>query len=74
MDNKIIFIFLTIFLFVTLIFNSILYSYRVSLSGLYWRDYRQIIYYEIYSKSNTTEHKINNRRVFKDLHNFEKDL
>lgn len=74
MDNKIIFIFLTIFLFATLIFNSILYSYRVSLSGMYWRDYRQIVYYEIYSKSNFTEHKINNRKVFKDLHNFEKNL
>ena len=70
MENKVIFIILTAILVVTLIFNSILVSKRVSKTAAYWWDYDVIFKYEAGFKGK----KINNRGVFKDLHNFEKDL
>ena len=70
MENKVIFIILTAILVVTLIFNSILVSKRVSKTVAYGWDYGVILTYEGGAKGK----KINNRGVFKDLHNFEKDL
>ena len=70
MENKVIFIILTAILVVTLIFNSILVSKRVSKTVAYWWDYDVIVKYEAGFKGK----KINNRGVFKDLQNFEKDL
>ena len=70
MENKVIFIILTAILVVTLIFNSILVSKRVSKTVAYGWDYRVIVNYEAGLKGK----KINNRGVFKDLYNFEKDL
>jgi hypothetical protein len=70
MENKVIFIILTAILVVTLIFNSILVSKRVSKTAAYWWYYDVIVKYEAGFKGK----KINNRGVFKDLHNFEKDL
>ena len=72
MENKVIFIILTAILVVTLIFNSILVSKRVSKTAVYLMDYIKIVDYEI-NKENKP-HKIKNRGVFKDLHNFEKKL
>ena len=70
MENKVIFIILTAILVVTLIFNSILVSKRVSNTLAYGGDYGVILTYEAGFKGK----KINNRGVFKDLHNFERDL
>jgi len=70
MENKVIFIILTAILVVTLIFNSILVSKRVSHTAAYVYDYGVIISYELGYKSK----KIKNRGVFKDLHDFEKKL
>lgn len=74
MENKVIFIILTAILVVTLIFNSILVSKRVSKTVAYGWDYSEIIGYEAAKNFQKFDHKINNRGVFKDLHNFEKDL
>jgi len=70
MENKVIFIILTAILVVTLIFNSILVSKRVSKTVAYGMDNGVIFTYEAGAKGK----KINNRGVFKDLYNFEKDL
>ena len=77
MENKVIFIILTAILVVTLIFNSILVSKRVSKTVAYGMDYLEINDYENAKKlypNAKIDHKIKNRGVFKDLHNFEKDL
>ena len=74
MENKVIFIILTAILVVTLIFNSILVSKRVSKTAAYGWDYGEIIGYEVAKNFQKFDHKIKNRGVFKDLHNFEKDL
>ena len=77
MENKVIFIILTAILVVTLIFNSILVSKRVSHTYAYGLDYLEIVDYEFNKKAYPNakiDHKIKNRGVFKDLHNFEKKL
>ena len=74
MENKVIFIILTAILVVTLIFNSILVSKRVSKTVAYGWDYSEIIGYEVAKNFQKFDHKINNRGVFKDLYNFERDL
>ena len=77
MENKIIFIILTIILVVTLIFNCILISKRVSKTEMYGYEYGVIINYEIDTAlldDDLIEHKIRNKGVFKDLIDFEKDM
>jgi len=78
MENKVIFIILTIILVITLVFNIILVSKRVSDTWTYGEDYGVIELYEAgyYSVGplNQNKHKIRNRGVFKDLYDFEKDM
>ena len=78
MENKVIFIILAIILVITLVFNIILVSKRVSDTWTYGEDYGVIQLYEAgyYSVGplNQNKHKIRNRGVFKDLYDFEKDM
>ena len=77
MENKVIFIILTIILVITLVFNIILLSQRVAKTWMYINDYGEIIDYEVGTAlvdDDLIEHKIRNRGVFKDLIDFEKDM
>ena len=78
MENKVIFIILAIILVITLVFNIILVSKRVSDTWTYGEDFGEIQLYEdgYYSVGplNQNKHKIRNRGVFKDLIDFEKDM
>ena len=77
MENKVIFIILTIILVITLVFNIILLSQRVAKTWMYINDYGEIIDYEVRTAlldDDLIEHKIRNRGVFKDLVDFEKDM
>lgn len=77
MENKVIFIILTIILVITLVFNIILLSQRVAKTAMYIYDYGEIIDYEVRTAlldDDLIEHKIRNRGVFKDLVDFEKDM
>jgi len=77
MENKVIFIILTIILVITLVFNIILLSQRVAKTEMYGIDYREILDYEVATAlldDDLIEHKIRNRGVFKDLVDFEKDM
>ena len=77
MENKVIFIILTIILVITLVFNIVLLSQRVAKTEMYIYDYLEIIDYEVDTAlldDDLIEHKIRNRGVFKDLVDFEKDM
>ena len=77
MENKVIFIILTIILVITLVFNIILLSQRVAKTWMYFSDKGEIIDYEVRTAlldDDLIEHKIRNRGVFKDLVDFEKDM
>ena len=77
MENKVIFIILTIILVITLVFNIVLLSQRVAKTAMYIYDYGEIIDYEVGTAlvdDDLIEHKIRNRGVFKDLIDFEKDM
>jgi hypothetical protein len=77
MENKVIFIILTIILVITLVFNIILLSQRVAKTEMYFNDYGEILKYEVATAlldDDLIEHKIRNRGVFKDLVDFEKDM
>ena len=77
MENKVIFIILTIILVITLVFNIILVSKRVSDTWTYGEDYGEILKYEVGTAlldDDLIDHKIRNRGVFKDLIDFEKDM
>ena len=77
MENKVIFIILTIILVITLVFNIILLSQRVAKTDMYGIDYGEILDYEVRTAlvdDDLIEHKIRNRGVFKDLIDFEKDM
>jgi hypothetical protein len=72
MENKVIFIILTIILVITLVFNIILLSKRVSKTEMYYLiEYGVVAYYD---NADGYEHKIRNRGVFMDLIDFEKDM
>lgn len=77
MENKVIFIILTIILVITLVFNIVLLSQRVAKTEMYFFDKGEIIKYEVETAlldDDLIEHKIRNRGVFKDLVDFEKDM
>ena len=77
MENKVIFIILTIILVITLVFNIVLLSQRVAKTEMYGIDYGEILDYEVRTAlvdDDLIEHKIRNRGVFKDLIDFEKDM
>ena len=77
MENKVIFIILTIILVITLVFNIILLSKRVAKTEMYYYEYARIVDYEISTAlldDDLIDHKIRNRGVFKDLIDFEKDM
>ena len=77
MENKVIFIILTIILVITLVFNIILLSKRVSKTAMYFYELERIYEYEVGTAlldDDLIEHKIRNRGVFKDLYDFEKDM
>jgi hypothetical protein len=77
MENKVIFIILTIILVITLVFNIILLSQRVAKTEMYEYEYIKIVKYEVDTAlvdDDLIEHKIRNRGVFKDLIDFEKDM
>ena len=77
MENKVIFIILTIILVITLVFNIILLSQRVAKTEMYEYEYLKILKYEVDTAlvdDDLIEHKIRNRGVFKDLIDFEKDM
>jgi hypothetical protein len=77
MENKVIFIILTIILVITLVFNIILLSQRVAKTEMYEYEYLKIVKYEVDTAlvdDDLIEHKIRNRGVFKDLIDFEKDM
>ena len=77
MENKVIFIILTIILVITLVFNIVLLSQRVAKTEMYGIEYGEILKYEVATAlldDDLIEHKIRNRGVFKDLVDFEKDM
>ena len=78
MENKVIFIILTIILVITLVFNIVLLSQRVSKTAMYDDEYRIVFSYDVYVDTHDDddyyEHKIKNRGVFMDLIDFEKDM
>ena len=78
MENKVIFIILTIILVITLVFNIILLSKRVAKTKMYYDiEYGIVALYdntvELFGDDGY-EHKIRNRGVFMDLIDFEKDM
>jgi hypothetical protein len=78
MENKVIFIILTIILVITLVFNIILLSKRVAKTKMYYDiEYGVVAYYDNVVENfgdDGYEHKIRNRGVFMDLIDFEKDM
>ena len=77
MENKVIFLILSIILVLTLVFNIILLSKRVAKTAMYGIEYGIVALYdntvELFGDDGY-EHKIRNRGVFMDLHEFEKDM
>ena len=77
MENKVIFIILTIILVITLVFNIVLLSQRVAKTAMYGYEYVTVFNYDAYVDrydDDIYEHKIRNREVFMDLVDFEKDM
>ena len=78
MENKVIFIILTIILVITLVFNIVLLSQRVAKTEMYAYEYGIVFNYDVYVDTHDDddhyEHKIKNRGVFMDLIDFEKDM
>lgn len=77
MENKVIFIILTIILVITLVFNIVLLSQRVAKTEMYGIEYGIVFEYDFYVSTHDDDHykhKIRNRGVFMDLIDFEKDM
>ena len=74
MENKVIFIILTIILVITLVFNIILLSKRVAKTAMYGYELGFVSAYDAYVELHGNDDKIRNRGVFKDLIDFEKDM
>ena len=78
MENKVIFIILTIILVITLVFNIILLSKRVAKTAMYGYELGFVstydAYVELHGNDDYYEHKIRNRGIFMDLYEFEKDM
>ncbi len=75
MENKVIFIILTIILVITLVFNIVLLSQRVAKTEMYGIEYGIVFKYDMYHDDDDYYgHKIKNRGVFMDLIDFEKDM
>ena len=75
MENKVIFIILTIILVITLVFNIVLLSQRVAKTAMYGIEYGIVFNYDMYHDDDDYyKHKIRNRGVFMDLIDFEKDM
>ena len=77
MENKVIFIILTIILVITLVFNIILLSKRVAKTAMYGYELGIVTTYDVNVElhgDDYYEHKIRNRGIFMDLYEFEKDM
>ena len=78
MENKVIFIILTIILVITLVFNIILLSKRVAKTAMYGYELGFVsaydAYVELHGNDDYYEHKIRNSGIFMDLYEFEKDM
>jgi hypothetical protein len=75
MENKVIFIILTIILVITLVFNIVLLSQRVAKTEMYGIEYGIVFKHDMYHDDDDYYgYKIKNRGVFMDLIDFEKDM
>ena len=75
MENKVIFIILTIILVITLVFNIVLLSQIFAKTEMYDIEYGIVFKYDMYHDDDDYYgHKIKNRGVFMDLIDFEKDM
>ena len=75
MENKVIFIILTIILVITLVFNIILLSKRVSKTAMYFYELERIYEYEVGTAlldDDLIDHKIRNRGILKIYMNLKK--